>query len=206
VSVHSDPPAFEEINVPGEIDELRWLQHGERSLYDNDWVRLTLVDVTPPNGNRFEHHVVRLQRVVMSVVVDSESRVLLLWRHRFVTNSWGWELPGGIAEEGESPIETAVRETLEETGWKTRSLEKLIEFQPMPGMVDTPHEVFLSLDAVHVGEPSDPEEASIVRWIPIAEIPSLIERGLISGAGSLIGLMELLRRGVAERDGVQSPQ
>ena len=31
--------------------------HGERSLYDSEWVRLTLVDVELPSGSRFEHHV-----------------------------------------------------------------------------------------------------------------------------------------------------
>jgi len=33
--------------------------HGERTLYDSDWMRLTLVDVELPSGERFEHHVVR---------------------------------------------------------------------------------------------------------------------------------------------------
>jgi hypothetical protein len=85
----------------GKIEELRWQQHGERAIYDNPWVRLTL-DVTPPNGERFEHHVVRLQKLVMTVVIDDDDddddRVLLLWRHRFrLTRGAGnsrEELPG----------------------------------------------------------------------------------------------------------------
>lgn len=176
----------------GEPDGLRWHAHGERSLYESDWVHLNLVDVTPPNGKRFEHHVVRLQRVVLVVVVDDDERVLMLWRHRFVTNTWGWELPGGIVEAGELPERAAERETLEETGWVPRSLKKLIEFQPMPGMVDTPHEIYISRDAEYVAEPSDEEEASVVRWVPVVDVPGLIEHGLIAGAGSLIGLLQLL--------------
>ena len=70
---------------------LAWKVHGERSLYDNPWVRLVKVDVQPPGGSRFEHHVVRLQRV--AVVLDELDRVLMLWRHRFVDDSWGWDCP-----------------------------------------------------------------------------------------------------------------
>lgn len=180
-------------------DRLRWRQHGERVLYDNPWVRLTKVDVTPPNGERFEHHVVRLHRVAMALVVDEQERVLMLWRHRFVTDSWGWELPGGIGEDGELPAATAVRESIEETGWCPSRVEQLIEFQPMPGMVDTPHVVFLARGAKHVGEPTDSEEAAVVDWVPLADIPALIERSEIAGAGSLVGLLALLTaRGVGQ--------
>jgi 8-oxo-dGDP phosphatase len=79
-------------------------------------VGLVNVDVEPPNGERFEHHVVRLQRVAIAAVIDVRDRVLLLWRHRFVTDEWGWELPGGIVEGDETGAETALREVEEETG------------------------------------------------------------------------------------------
>ena len=50
------------------------------------------------------------------VIFDREGRVLLLLRPAFVT--WmpqKWALPGGHIEEGERPIEAAVREVEEET-------------------------------------------------------------------------------------------
>jgi hypothetical protein len=65
----------------------------------------------------------------------------------------------------------------------------LAAFQPMPGLVDTPHEVYLSRHAVKVGEPSDAAEAGVVRWVPVADVPALIERGEIAGSGSLVGLL-----------------
>src|SRR5688500_14273748 len=106
-------------------DELRWTVFGERAIYDNPWVRLVLVDVEPPHGERFEHHVVRLQRVVLVVVLDDHDRVLMMWRHRFATDEWGWELPGGIVDPGEDPAATARREVEEETGWRPGPLEPL---------------------------------------------------------------------------------
>jgi 8-oxo-dGDP phosphatase len=91
---------------------------GERTLYHNPWVRLVKVDVQPPHGEHFEHHVVRLERVVIAAVVDESDRVRMLWRHRFVTDEWGWELPGGIVDVGEEGAATPALEVGEKTGWR----------------------------------------------------------------------------------------
>ena len=58
------------VDRPEEPASLRWEQHGERTVYQSPWVQVTKVDVTPPDGNRFEHHAVRLKRVAMAVVLD----------------------------------------------------------------------------------------------------------------------------------------
>ena len=76
--------------APGRSEELRTRVFGERAVYDNFWVRVTLVDIQTPDGERFEHHVVRLKTVAIAAVVDERYRVLMLWRHRFVTDEWGW--------------------------------------------------------------------------------------------------------------------
>jgi len=182
------------IEAPGGAP--RWQVHGERTLYDNRWVRLTQVDVEAPDGNRWWHHVVRLQRCAMAVVLDDQDRVLLLWRHRFVPDEFGWELPGGIVEADEDPAVTAHRETVEETGWRpTGPMRHLITFQPMAGMVDSPHEVYLAEGAEYVGAPADAEEAGWVEWIPLSELPKLIRLQSVGGSGSLVGLLYVLGLG-----------
>ena len=62
-------------NAAGEPpDELRTKVFGERVLYESPWVRLTLVDIEPPDGHRFEHHVVRLFRVAIALVLNEQGR------------------------------------------------------------------------------------------------------------------------------------
>jgi len=69
-----------------------------------------------PGGERFDHHAVRYpQPAAGTIVRDPDRGVLLIWRHRFITDTWGWEIPAGRSEPGESPEEAAVRETIEET-------------------------------------------------------------------------------------------
>jgi 8-oxo-dGTP pyrophosphatase MutT (NUDIX family) len=173
-------------------DELRTKVYGERVIYDNPWVRLTRVDIEPPDGRRFEHHVVRLRRVAIAMVLNESDEVLMLWRHRFVDDSWGWELPGGIIDGGEDGAATAAREAEEETGWRPGPLSHLLTFQPMVGMVDTPHEIYVGHDASRVGEPTDLEEAGRVSWVPLTGILKLINKGEVLGSGSLVGLLHLL--------------
>ncbi len=95
---------------------MKWVVHGERAVYESEWVSVALVDVEVPGGERFEHHVVRMPGEASGVVVQDGDRVLLIHRHRFITDSTGWEIPAGRVEMGEDPIEAAARETLEETG------------------------------------------------------------------------------------------
>lgn len=173
-------------------DELRTKVFGERTIYDNPWVRLTLVDIEPPDGNRFEYHVVRLQRVAVALVLNEADEVLMMWRHRFVDDSWGWELPGGIVDKDEDGAAAAAREVREETGWQSAPLEHAVSFQPMVGMVDTPHEIYVGRGAELVGEPTDLEEAARIDWIPMSAVFDLISKGEVLGSGSLVGLLYLL--------------
>jgi 8-oxo-dGTP pyrophosphatase MutT (NUDIX family) len=172
-----------------------WTIHGERTVYDNRWVKLELVDVEPPGVERFEHHVVRLSRVSVAAVIDDADRVLMLWRYRFVPERWGWELPGGIVDDGEDPAIAAAREVEEETGWRPHSLSRILGYQPMVGMVDSPHEIYVGRGATRVGEPEHGEEAGIVKWIPLADIPNLIKRDELLGSGTLVALLYILANG-----------
>jgi 8-oxo-dGTP pyrophosphatase MutT (NUDIX family) len=106
----------------------RWRTFGERTIYDNPWVWLGQIDVEMSNGERFWHHVVRLPRAAVMVLVDDQERVLMLWRHRFVQDRWGWELPGGLIDEDEEPEDTAVRELEEETGYRAGRVEHLVTY------------------------------------------------------------------------------
>lgn len=171
-------------------ERLSWTVHGERELYVNRWVQLTLVDVEPPNGQRFEHHVVRLGHVAIALVLDSSDRALTLWRYRFATDDWGFELLGGIVEDDEDAEATARREVEEESGYRpTGEAERMISFQPYPGMVDAPIDVFLYRGAEKVGKPTDTEEAARIEWKPMDELLDLALGGELLGSGTLIPVL-----------------
>lgn len=182
---------------PVRNDPHEWVTRGERDLYRSDWVRLSLVDVEPPDGHRFEHHVVTMPEAAMTVIVK-DGTVGLTWRHRFAPGVWNWELPGGLVEDGEDPADTARREIVEELGLKVESLRHLVTFEPMIGMVRSPHHVYMATGVESIAEPVEQNEGSGLQWIPIDSLKSRIDKGEIQNSGTLVALLYLLAFGSHE--------
>ena len=173
---------------------MRWRVHGERTLYDSEWVRLALADVELPDGERFEHHIVRIPRPAAATVVrDPERGVLLLWRHRFIVDAWGWEVPGGEIEDGERAEDAAARETIEETGWRPRELRALGSYHPFVGRSDHTFHVFLAEGADRIADPVS-LEAERVEWMPVNDVRRLICNGELVDGYSLTALAWALVR------------
>jgi 8-oxo-dGTP pyrophosphatase MutT (NUDIX family) len=171
---------------------VRWTVHGERTLYESDWLRLAFADVELPSGERFDHHVIRFPRPASAaVVIDPERGVLLIWRHRFVVDTWGWEVPAGRTDPGESPEEAAVRETTEETGWRPERLRALGAYHPVPGTLYQTFHLFVADGAEQVGEP-DEDEVERVEWKPVEEVRALLRDGSITDGLSLVALYRAL--------------
>jgi 8-oxo-dGTP pyrophosphatase MutT (NUDIX family) len=175
---------------------MRWTVHGERSLYESEWLRLALVDVEIPGSVRFEHHVVRMPHFAAGTVVrDPERGVLLLWRHRFITDTWGWEIPAGRIEPGETPIRAAAREALEETGWSPGALRPLVRYQPTNGLSDQVFYIFVADGATYVGDPSDAGESERVEWVSIPDLRRLVQDEQMLDGLSLTAILYALAFG-----------
>jgi 8-oxo-dGTP pyrophosphatase MutT (NUDIX family) len=169
---------------------MRWTVHGERVIYDSPWVRLALVDVEVPGGARFEHHVVRVTAHAAGTVVHDPARgLLLLWRHRFITDTWGWEIPAGRVDAGESPEQAAVREVLEETGWRPGPVRRLFDYAPQNGVSDAHFHIFLAESATEVGPPTDASESERVEWVPVDEVRRIVTGGQMPVGLSLTALL-----------------
>jgi len=175
---------------------MRWTVHGERSIYDSEWIGLALVDVEIPGGERFEHHVIRMPDQAAGTVVRDPARgVLLLWRHRFITDTWGWEIPAGRIDPGETPQIAAAREALEETGWEPNELRPLMRYQPTNGLSDQVFHIFVADGATYVGEPADPGESERVEWKTVADVRALVQDGQMLDGLSLTAVLYALAFG-----------
>jgi 8-oxo-dGTP pyrophosphatase MutT (NUDIX family) len=190
------PPAAKAVAAAassGSVYDTRWIVHGERTIYDNPWVTLSLADVGLPDGQRLEHHVVTMSPTAMTALLDDAGEhVLLMWRHRFASDVWNWELPGGLLEEGEDPAVTAAREVEEETGYRPRSLEHVVTFEPAIGMVRNLHHVYVGHGAERIGEPSETTEMERMEWVPLGDVLGLVDEGKILNSGTLVALLYVL--------------
>lgn len=176
---------------------MRWKNLGEQPVHHCKWFKLNLADVELPDGRHLDHYVLRQPPVALCAMVDDQDRVLLLWRHRFITDQYGWELPSGGVEEGESLIEAAAREAEEETGWRPGPLTPLLSLVPNPGLSNNLHVVFWADSAERIGDPVDAYESDAIEWVPLAKVPDLIAAGEVTLANTVAALLTLCRiRGV----------
>jgi 8-oxo-dGTP pyrophosphatase MutT (NUDIX family) len=170
---------------------MRWEVHSEKPLYTDEWLDVRIADVELPDGRHLDHRLIRT-RPGAGVVFARDGQVLLLWRHRFITDSWGYEIPLGKLDAGEDPAAGAAREFEEETGWRPGPLEYLLRVEPTPGLYDGVHHVYRADGATRIGQPEDPFESERVEWVPLAGIPRLVADGKITSGTTLAALLYLL--------------
>ena len=170
----------------------RWRTFGTREIYRSPELWLGQVDVEVAGGERIWEHVVRLHQAALMAVVDEQSRVLLVWRHRHVADRWGWELPHGLVDEGEDAAEAALHAVEDATGYRARQVEHLITFRPLAETVDCEHVAFAGHDPERVGEGAAASGAARVEWVPLGSVPGLIAEEQIWDAGTLVALLRLL--------------
>lgn len=97
-----------------------------------------------------------------AAVFDEEGRVLLIER----ADEGTWSLPCGYVDPGESPAETAVRETREETGIEVRVTELVGVYRRPPSVGTNPHGhvIVCYLCERTGGEPATSRESEAVAY------------------------------------------
>ncbi|HKX66064.1 MAG TPA: NUDIX domain-containing protein [Intrasporangium sp.] len=105
-------------------------------------------------------------------IFDGEGRVLLVHHTYGLLN---WELPGGGAEPGEAPDETARRELLEETGLRAE-LDRLtgVYLEPHHDFGPMLHFVFRCRWNERLDPVAASPEVSDVRYWPLDDLPTPI--------------------------------
>jgi 8-oxo-dGTP pyrophosphatase MutT (NUDIX family) len=171
---------------------MRWKVHGQQTLYQSDWVNVGVADVELPDGRHLDHHVLRMHRQSASAaVIDDQGRVLMLWRHRFITDRWGWELPCGWVNPGEDPAEATRREVLEETGWEPGPVKLLCSYGADVGISDARFHLYQADGAT------------------LSEVRELLDRGQVDDGASITALLYLLAfapTGTAMKPGETVPE
>lgn len=166
----------------GERRAGEWLTHSTlREVYSSWWLTLRIDDVERPDGSHTEHEVVVGPNAAGMVVAHPDRGMLMIWRHRFMPDTWAWEIPGGAVDEAEPAELAARRECLEETGWEpVGEVQHLSRHHPSVGLVRQTFDIYLAADARHVGPPEDANEAARVEWRSFDDVAADLRNGAIS--------------------------
>ncbi len=173
-----------------ELAHLEWERLGRTTLHRSWWMEVHLDRMRLNDGRIVDHEVVASpQDAAGVVVVDADRGVLMIYRHRFITDVWAWELPAGLVDPGEEPIEAAARECEEETGHRAGSLRHLTTWHPSSGYTDQTFHLYLAEAAEYLGPPSERNEAMTVEWRSFEAIGADLAAGRIPDGFSQMGLV-----------------
>ncbi|HCK73695.1 MAG: NUDIX hydrolase [Acidimicrobiales bacterium] len=156
------------------------------------------------SGKRFERDIVRHRGAVAVVPITNDGHhVLLVRQFRTAINDWLLELPAGLRDkDGESEVETALRELEEEVGCIPGSIEHLATLVTAVGFTDESIAIYLASDLTWTQRLADgvEEESMTVETVPLSEIDKMIEVGHITDAKTVAGLL-LARDRIADVHG-----
>ena len=103
-------------------------------------------------------------------------------------------------EAGEDPETTARRELAEELGLTVGSLRHLLTYEPMIGMVRSPHHIFVARRVLQKDEPTETNEGSTFEWVALPSVHDRLAHGEIKNSGTAIALLHLVAFGVERPD------
>ena len=137
------------------------------------------------------HEIARTPDAVAIVAVDNEDRIVLVRQDRPAAGKKLLELPAGLIDDGEDPLESAQRELREETGLQGGTWRELWSFFSSPGFIDERITMFAA-EGLEQGERDldDGEQVEVVKW-PKDELLANLEE--VEDATSLVGLLLYFR-------------
>jgi 8-oxo-dGTP pyrophosphatase MutT (NUDIX family) len=167
------------------------MRRSERLLYAANGVDLRVVDLELTDGEHVEQPFIRTPQAA-GAVVFRDGRALLLWRHRPITDTWGWEIPLGEIGPDENPEQAAARLVEEQTGWRPGPLLPLIRIRTAEDVADSDHVIFVAHQATFIAAPAGDQAHERAEWLPVLGIQRLISEQAITSATTAAALLHLL--------------
>lgn len=141
------------------------------------------ISVSPESDEEHNFYVMETADWVNVVPVTAANELVCIRQYRHGSEEITLEIPGGIIDPGEEAVESAARECLEETGYKTDELISLGVLNPNPAIFANKLHTFVAPNATLVTDVSNTStEHTEVQLIPMEQVSDLLVDGEIDHA------------------------
>ena len=168
---------------------------GKEDVYAGKKLKVSVEAIRLPSGRETKREVIRHPGAAAIVPLIAPGVVVLIKQFRYCVGKVLWEIPAGTLEEGETPMECAERELIEESGYRAGKLEPMGGFFPAPGFCTEYLSVFLATELEPCASAPDADEVISAHKVSLDEALRMIDDGEIVDAKTIVGLLKLLRRG-----------
>jgi ADP-ribose pyrophosphatase len=137
-----------------------WKTLSSSITYRKKWLQIREEACELPDGRVLDPYIIiDIPSFCNIVIVTEKEEVVLVKQFRHAVGIASIELPGGMIDKGEAPIEAAKREMQEETGYSSNDVELLYTVHPNPPLEHNKAWFFLARNAVqNVATNFDPYE------------------------------------------------
>ncbi len=175
----------------------KWQVEGEELAYADRWVRVVRAHVRLPNGRAYVYTTLWRVPGAAIVALNDDGNILLVREYRHPLGQVIDQLPGGLVDEGETPLMAAQRELREETGLEAHEWEWLGEVEDNPGLIAGTTTLFLARDLHYVADPArEWTEFLETHWEPPSRLQARIACGEIRDRVVLAAWAFLTARGL----------
>jgi ADP-ribose pyrophosphatase len=172
-----------------------------RLIHRGRYMEFRVDTIERADGSTGTRDVVSHPGAVAILAVDDDGRLLLVRQWRVPARQALLEIPAGTLDvhDGvtEDPAVAARRELEEETGHRAATWRRLATFWTAPGFSSELMHLFLATGIAGVGGDDcltpDEDERLELRYVTIEEAHDMVERGEISDAKTILGILWLDR-------------
>lgn len=142
-----------------------------------------------PDGRQASREVVEHSGAIGVVALTEDEHVYLVRQYRYPIGKVTLEIPAGKLEEGEDPLDCAIRELKEEAGIEAGHWEPLLTFYTTPGFSNEIMHLFLATELSKKEASPDQDEFLQVVSLPLEEALEKVRRGEIVDAKTILSLL-----------------
>ena len=102
-------------------------------IYTGKTIQLRVDTVETPNKGYQKSEIIEHKGAVGIVAITNDNKIVLVKQYRKAIEKELFELPAGKIEIGESPLDCAIRELKEETGYSAKNLKLIHKYYTTPG-------------------------------------------------------------------------
>jgi ADP-ribose pyrophosphatase len=149
--------------------------------------------VMEPSGVRATRELITHPGSVVVLPVLSDGRIVLIEQYRHAAKQYLWELVAGRIDAGENPRQAAVRELLEETGYRAKRFRVFLEVFPTPGFLEERMFILLA-EGLTAGQAKPEEDEKIIsRIYNRKQLEEMMQRGKLRDAKTIAALLYYFR-------------
>jgi ADP-ribose pyrophosphatase len=158
-------------------------------IYKGKKVSFQRDEVELQSGRKTQREFITHHGSAAIIPMLTDRQIILIKQYRYAVKNTLYEIPAGTMEAGETPVQCAHRELTEETGYTAKSLEKLIQFYPSPGISNELMYLFLAKDLEKVDKKPSSDETLEVVEAGIDDAIEMIRNGKIIDAKTICGIL-----------------